>query len=71
LNDRDGAALGDDLLSGIKEISKFWGLPERKTYHLASKRLLPGVFQMGRQWFGSKSAARAGFTAKAKTASGR
>jgi hypothetical protein len=71
MDNRDGAALGDDLLSGIKEISEFWGLPERKTYHLASKGLLPGVFQMGRQWFGSKSVGRDVIKAKATASSGR
>ncbi|WOJ89862.1 hypothetical protein RZS28_00665 [Methylocapsa polymorpha] len=60
------ADLGADLLTGMKEISEFWGMSERKAYHLASKGLLPGVFQMGRQWVGSKSVARDTFRAKAR-----
>jgi len=50
--------LGNDLVIGMRAIAEFWGMPERKAYYMASKGLLPGVFQLGKQWTGSKSVSR-------------
>jgi hypothetical protein len=33
--------LGDDLLTGAREIGEFLGWPERKVYHAASRGYLP------------------------------
>jgi predicted DNA-binding transcriptional regulator AlpA len=57
--------LADDLISGMKQIAQFWGMEERKAYHLASTGQLPGVFRIGKGWFGSKSAARDAVRTKA------
>jgi hypothetical protein len=62
------AGLGDDLVGGMESIAEFWGMPPRKAYHLATKGHLPGVFQMGRQWFLSKAKARAEVQRKASGA---
>jgi hypothetical protein len=50
--------LADDLLDGVAEIAAFTGLPERRVYYLAEKRLLP-VFKLGdRKWQARKSTIR-------------
>ena len=66
-NTEDGD-LGHDLLLGMKAIAEFWGMPERKAYYLASRGLLPGVFQLGKQWTGCKSVSRDAVKAKATAA---
>jgi len=58
--------LSGDLLEGSKRIAEFFGMPERKAYHLASKGHLPGVFKMGKGLFLSKSAAREAIAKKAR-----
>jgi hypothetical protein len=57
--------LGDDILDGIKAISEFLGQPERRTYYLAEKGLLDGVFKQGSRWVGLKSAIREGYIRRA------
>jgi hypothetical protein len=53
--------LADDLLQGIKEISRFIGEPERRVFYIAEKGLLPGVFKQGNRWVGLKSKIREGY----------
>ncbi len=53
---RPPATIADDMLKGIDEISEFLGLPVRRTYRLANLGKLPGVFQLGRLWYGRRSA---------------
>ena len=53
-------ALANDLLDGMKSISEFLGQPERRTYYLAEKGLLEGVFKQGNRWVGLKSVIREG-----------
>jgi hypothetical protein len=65
-----GDDLGNDLAIGMRAIAGFWGMPERKAYYLASRGLLPGVFQINRQWIGCKSVSRDAIKAKAIAASG-
>jgi hypothetical protein len=58
-DDKDGqSALADDILDGIKAISRFTGRPERRLYYLAEKNLLRGVFKEGSRWIGLKSVIR-------------
>lgn len=49
--------LGDDLLRGVKAISRFINEEERPTYHKLSTGQLPGGKE-GNQWVASKSALR-------------
>ena len=50
--------LADDLLDGVEAISRFTGLPPRRIYYLAERRLLP-VFKLGdRKWQARKSTIR-------------
>jgi hypothetical protein len=60
------AALAEDILDGMKEISEFLGQPERRTYYLAEKGLLDGVFKQGNRWVGLKSAIREGYARRSK-----
>ena len=48
---------GDDLLRGVKQISKFINEDERSTFHKLSKGTLPGGKE-GAQWIASKSVLR-------------
>jgi hypothetical protein len=57
--------LADDILDGIKAISEFLGQPERRTYYLAEKGLLDGVFKQGARWVGLKSKIIEGYARKA------
>jgi hypothetical protein len=57
--------LADDILDGVKAISEFLGQPERRTYYLAEKGLLDGVFKQGSRWIGLKSKIREGYARKA------
>ena len=47
--------ISSDTVFGIEAMSKFAGIPERKTYHLATSGKLPGAFRMGRTWAMLKS----------------
>jgi hypothetical protein len=58
--------LTDDLLEGMKAISRFTGRPERRLYYLAEKNLLPGVFKEGARWIGLKSVIRERYLSAAK-----
>ncbi len=49
------ATIAEDMLAGIQEIAEFLGIPERRTYRLATSGQLPGVFQLGRLWYGRRS----------------
>jgi len=53
-----GVSLADDILDGMKEISRLTGKPLRRCYYLAEKNLLPGVFKEGSRWVGLKSIIR-------------
>ena len=54
-----GQNLADDLLDGVEAISRFTGLPPRRVYYLAERKLLP-LFKIGeRKWQGRKSTLRA------------
>jgi hypothetical protein len=57
--------IADDLLEGIKAISRFTGTPERRTFYLAEKGQLDGVFKQGGRWIGLKSKIRDGYIRKA------
>ena len=57
--------LADDILDGVKAISEFLGQPERRTYYLAEKGLLDGVFKQGARWVGLKSKIAEGYVNKA------
>jgi hypothetical protein len=61
-------ALADDILDGVKAISEFLGQPERRTYYLAEKGLLDGVFKQGNRWVGLKSALREGYARRSRGA---
>jgi hypothetical protein len=53
--------IADDLLEGIRAISGFTGIPERRAFYLAEKGDLPGVFKQGGRWIGLKSKIRDGY----------
>jgi hypothetical protein len=53
--------IADDLIEGIKSISRFTGIPERRAFYLAGKGELPGVFKLGGRWIGLKSKIREGY----------
>lgn len=55
-------SIADDLIEGIKEISRFTGIPERRAFYLAEKGELPGVFKQRGRWVGLKSKIREGYT---------
>jgi hypothetical protein len=59
-------SLADDLLDGMKAISRFLGQSERRTYYLAEKGLLDGVFKQGNRWVGLKSVMREGYTTRSR-----
>jgi hypothetical protein len=59
--------IADDLIEGIASISEFIGRPQRRTYYLAEKGLIPGVFKQEGRWVGLKSKIREGY---ARLASG-
>ena len=61
-------ALANDLLDGMKSISEFLGQPERRTYYLAEKGLLEGVFKQGNRWVGLKSVIREGYAKRSRGA---
>jgi hypothetical protein len=53
---------GDDqpqLIWGAKELAREFNLTERQFYHLAGKKLLPGVNQFGRKYVGNRRRIRA------------
>lgn len=50
--------IGDDLLRGVKQISKFINEDERSTFHKLSRGTLPGGKE-GNQWIASKRVLRA------------
>jgi predicted DNA-binding transcriptional regulator AlpA len=43
---KEVADISDDLILGVKEISKFLGQPQRRTYHLIRQGHLPSVFKI-------------------------
>jgi hypothetical protein len=49
--------IGDDLLRGVKQISKFINEDERSTFHKLSRGTLPGGKE-GSQWIASKRVLR-------------
>jgi hypothetical protein len=53
--------IADDLLEGMKAISRFTGHPERRAFYLAETGQLPGVFKQGSRWIGLKSKIRDGY----------
>jgi hypothetical protein len=53
--------IADDLLEGMKSISRFTGISERRAFYLAEKGDLPGVFKQGGRWIGLKSKIREGY----------
>jgi hypothetical protein len=57
--------IADDLLEGIKSISRFTGIPERRAFYLAEKGDLYGVFKQGGRWIGLKSKIREGYQKRA------
>jgi hypothetical protein len=57
--------LKDDLIEGIKAIARFQGTPERRTFYLAEKGLIPGVWKEGGRYRGLKSKIREGYERKA------
>jgi hypothetical protein len=57
--------IADDLLNGIKSISRFIGETERRTFYIAEKGQLPGVFKQGGRWIGLKSKIREGYQQRA------
>ena len=61
--------IADDLLDGMKAISRFVGTSERRGFYLAEKGLLKGVFKQGGRWIGLKSEIRSGYR-KAANATG-
>jgi hypothetical protein len=52
---RKPATMEGDMVRGIRAIAAVFGLTERQAYNLASRGKLPGVFQMGRCYFGRLS----------------
>jgi hypothetical protein len=60
--------LADDLLDGMKAISFFLGQTERRTYYLAEKGLLDGVFKQGNRWIGLKSVIREAYAKRSRGA---
>jgi hypothetical protein len=58
--------LSSDRLRGMKEIARFIGEDERRTYYLVEKGLLPGVFKQGNTWLGLKSVIREGYERAAR-----
>ncbi len=42
--------LKGDMLSGVKEISRFLGLPERTVFNMLATGRLPGAFKIGAIW---------------------
>lgn len=58
-------SIADDLIEGIKQISRFTGIPERRAFYLAEKGELPGVFKQGGRWVALKSAIREGYAKRA------
>jgi hypothetical protein len=48
-----------DLIWGAEEIAREFGLTERQFYHLAAKKLLPGVEQFGRRYVANRRRIRA------------
>jgi hypothetical protein len=57
--------IAEDLLEGIKAISRFIGTTDRRAFYLAEKGLLDGVFKQGNRWIGLKSKIRDGYVRKA------
>ena len=60
--------LAEDLLDGMKSISKFLGQTERRAYYLAENGLLDGVFKQGNRWVGLKSVMREGYAKRSRGA---
>ena len=60
--------LSIDRLRGVKAISEFIGEDQRRTYYLASNKMLPGVFKQGSCWLGLKSVIREGYERAARGA---
>ena len=58
--------LSDDVIRGMKSISRFVGEDERRCYYLAEKKLLRGVFKQGNCWIGLKSVIREGYESAAR-----
>jgi hypothetical protein len=60
----DAPSMAQDLLDGMKAVSDFTGMPERRCYYLAERKLLPGVFKQGSRWIGLKSVIRESYRAQ-------
>jgi hypothetical protein len=58
LGHNGGPPLQEDLIHGVKNISREFGLAERQTYHLLRIKKLPGCFRLGRSWHCSRTLAR-------------
>ncbi|MGY3240557.1 hypothetical protein ACVMAJ_007447 [Bradyrhizobium sp. USDA 4448] len=58
-------SIADDLLRGIKSISRFTGDTERQAFYLAEKGRIPGVWKDGGRYFGLKSKIREGYQKRA------
>jgi hypothetical protein len=61
--------IADDLLEGMKAISRFIGTNERRAFYLAEKGEIYGVFKQGGRRIGLKSKIREGYERKAAGAS--
>ena len=57
--------LADDLIEGMKAISRFIGRPERRSFYLAEKGKIPGVWKEDGRYYGLKSKIREGYERKA------
>jgi hypothetical protein len=53
----DPETLGSDILTGVPEIARFTGEPERRARYLLERGILPGG-QMGSIWIASKKKLR-------------
>ena len=57
--------IASDLVEGMKAISRFVGITERRAFYLAENEMLEGVFKQGGRWVGLKSKIRDGYLRKA------
>jgi hypothetical protein len=48
-----------ELIWGARALAREFNLTERQFYHLASRKLLPGVDQFGRKYVGNRRRIRA------------
>jgi hypothetical protein len=55
--DQELDILASDMLKGARQIAKFRGEPERRTFDLLSRGLIPG-FRLAGRWYSTRSAQR-------------